>query len=55
MDEYDKRRKMLYQWIKIKGDDATYHSLIQAFKDDDDNEMVDYVHGLIGEYEMYNL
>ena len=46
---------MLYQWIKIKGDGATYHNLMQAFRDDDDKDMVDYIHGLIVECKTYTV
>ena len=42
-DEYDKRQKMLFEWMKHNGSDATYYNLIKAFEDDEDKDMVDYI------------
>ena len=53
--EYERRQKMLHQWIKHKGDNATYQNLMQVFMDAEDNDMVDHIREMIGKhhYEIY--
>lgn len=47
-DEQDKKKRMLNLWMKREGNRATYYNLVQAFNEDDDQEMIDYVYHLLG-------
>lgn len=47
-DEQDKKKRMLNLWMKREGNRATYYKLVQAFNEDGDQEMIDYVYHLLG-------